>query len=67
MRPRPVDDLDADLAAAVARFPRRITSMGDPAQMMTGPRDAKAGETKAGSYYLKDGELWQFDGTEGKP
>ncbi|MFV0383701.1 Eco57I restriction-modification methylase domain-containing protein, partial [Paracoccus sp. (in: a-proteobacteria)] len=67
VRPRDGADLASDLAAAVARFPRRITSMGDPAQMMTGPRDARSGETKAGSYYMKDGELWQFDGTEGNP
>lgn len=66
VRPREGSDLSADLAAAVARFPRKITSMGDPVQMMKGPRDANSGETKAGSYYLKDGEIWQFDGTEGK-
>ncbi|TRW94932.1 PLxRFG domain-containing protein [Paracoccus sp. M683] len=67
VRAKPEADLATDLAAAVARFPRKITSMGDPQQMMIGPRDAKAGETKAGSYYLKDGDLWQFDGSEGKP
>ena len=67
VRPREGADLAADLAAAVARFPRKVTSMGAPIQMMNGPRDANAAETKAGSYYLKDGELWQFDGTEGKP
>ncbi|MGP9804020.1 PLxRFG domain-containing protein [Paracoccus sp. NSM] len=67
VRPREGANLGRDLQTALASFPENVMSAADPRQMMDGPRDATSAETKTGSYYLKDGELWQFDGREGKP
>lgn len=67
VRPREGSNLARDLRTALESFPERIMGKPDARQMMTGPRDATSQETKTGSYYIKDGELWQFDGREGKP
>ena len=67
VRPREGADLGRDLRAALSSFPSNIMSAPSALSMMDGPRDATSGETKTGAYYMKDGQLWQFNGVEGKP
>jgi N12 class adenine-specific DNA methylase len=54
-------------AAAVRRLPANVMSdqVFDPTSAPE-PVDAESGQTKAGSFYLRDGELWQYDGAVGR-
>jgi N12 class adenine-specific DNA methylase len=65
VRPRPGSDFKADLEAAVAKFPRDIMSEATPADQL-GALDVGTPETKTGSFYIKDGEVYQFDGRTGQ-
>ncbi|WP_223814436.1 PLxRFG domain-containing protein [Roseicitreum antarcticum] len=64
VRPKPGADLRADLSRAAQAFPRDIMSVATPSAEL-GAIDAASPETKRGGYYLKDGTLHQFNGTEG--
>ncbi|HNP16076.1 MAG TPA: N-6 DNA methylase, partial [Terrimesophilobacter sp.] len=64
VRPRPGSDLAADLSAAIARFAPGVMSEA-PTSVRMDTRDAATTERKAGSYYVKDGDLYQFDGAAG--
>lgn len=66
VRPRKGSDLRTDLQAALAHFPTGIMSDA-PASVQMDALDADHAETKAGSFYLKDGVLHQFDGNTGRP
>lgn len=64
VRPKPGADLRTDLSEALGRFPEGVMSEATDAVVL-GARDAESAETKSGSFYLKDGALWQFDGRTG--
>ena len=70
VRPRPGADLATDLREAVKRLPENVMSDPSGAQQAgipeAGSADLDAPETKAGGYYIKDGDLYQFDGTKGE-
>lgn len=67
VRPRPDSDLAADLAKVIAEhFPRDVMTEATGAVVLDA-LDTDSTEKKTGSYYLKDGELMQFDGRVGKP
>lgn len=67
VRPKPGSDLAADLAAVLDRFPSDAMSRAAPSAAMGATVDAAAPERKTGAYYVKDGDLWQFDGKQGRP
>lgn len=65
--PRQGENLAEAFAAAAAKLPANV--MTDPAYDPTRPQDEvdpDSGQTKAGSYYIKDGDLWQYDGSVGR-
>jgi|GEM_PF-310513 len=64
VKPLPGSDFKADLIGAVNRFAPNAISEATPAQKLD-VRDGAAPETKTGGYYLKNGELWQFNGRVG--
>ncbi|KAB2922215.1 MAG: PLxRFG domain-containing protein [Dechloromonas sp.] len=64
VRPRPGSDLATDLAEAITRFASGVMSEA-PASIRMDARDTATTERKAGSYYMKDGDLYQFDGAAG--
>ncbi|MDO5642790.1 MAG: hypothetical protein Q4G26_10460, partial [Paracoccus sp. (in: a-proteobacteria)] len=66
VRPRHGSDLATDLGQALRSLPRNVMSDATDAKMVEAPRDALSSETKTGAYYLRDGQLWQFDGREGR-
>lgn len=65
VRPKPDSDLRKDLQAILTKFPTNIMSE-PPASVALDALDAEHAETKPGSFYLKDGELYQFDGNTGR-
>lgn len=64
----PGGNLEADLAKALDALPKDIY---EPATSPDAPvnieRDFSGPETKDGSYYLKDGKLWQYENGVGRP
>ncbi|MDO5642859.1 MAG: hypothetical protein Q4G26_10820, partial [Paracoccus sp. (in: a-proteobacteria)] len=64
VRARPGADLRADLLGALTRFPTNVMTE-PPASVKLDALDAEHAETKPGSFYLKDGDLYQFDGNTG--
>lgn len=67
VRPRPESDLEADLQHAVADgFPKGVMSEARATTDLDA-LDTDSAEKKTGSYYIKDGELFQFDGRTGHP
>ncbi|GGE24354.1 Adenine-specific DNA methylase, N12 class [Gemmobacter megaterium] len=65
VRPRPNADLRADLKSVLSQFPSNIMS-APPESVKLDALDADHAETKPGSFYLKDGALWLFDGNTGR-
>ena len=65
VRPKPGSDLAADLSAALDRFAPAVMTKAAPSVAMGASVDTTAPERKTGAYYVKDGELWQFDGRKG--
>jgi N12 class adenine-specific DNA methylase len=65
--PRPGQNLAEDFADAVKKLPADV--MTDANFDPTAAQDAvdpESGQTKAGSFYIKNGALWQFDGNVGR-
>ncbi|WP_299671647.1 PLxRFG domain-containing protein [uncultured Roseobacter sp.] len=63
--PKPDSDLRADLQAAIASLPSNVMTEATQAQKLEAV-DGEADETKAGGYYLKGDDLYQFDGNTGR-
>lgn len=67
VRPLPGADLAGDLRRVVAdKFPSNIMDEA-PAAVKLDALDTDSAEKKTGSYYIKDGELYQYDGRAGNP
>ena len=65
--PNEGESLRDAFSAAIAKLPADV--MTDPAYDPTKPQEAvdpESGQTKVGSFYVRDGELWQFDGSVGR-
>lgn len=60
-------DLTADLKEAVARLPKDIMDPPPQHDNEKALADLEAAETKDGSFYLKDGKLYQYSGGKGVP
>ncbi len=65
VRPRPGADLRADLAEAIEHFPTAIMSAAQ-ASVSLDALDVEHAQKKSGSYYMNDGDLYQFDGNVGR-
>ncbi|MBV7408773.1 PLxRFG domain-containing protein [Maritimibacter sp. DP1N21-5] len=64
VRALPGADIRKQIAEVIERFPSQIMSERTAEQKLDA-RDGSATETKTGGYYIKDGQLWQFDGNAG--
>ncbi|MEM8791020.1 MAG: LPD38 domain-containing protein [Pseudomonadota bacterium] len=66
VRPREGQDLEYDLTTAIANLGSDVL-VGRTAETDAAEVDAASQERKAGTFYLKDRKLYQFDGRQGKP
>lgn len=67
VRPRPGDDLPTLLAETLERLPEKVYVPPARGEARAEVVDLDAPETKEGSYYVRDGELWQFRDGRGQP
>lgn len=66
VRPLEGHDLEKDLAAAIDRLPQNVM-VERPSAEEQRIRDFDSGQTKDGSFYMKDGRLMQYRGGVGEP
>lgn len=65
--PNEGENIGEAFAAAVKRLPADVITEAnyDPTKVQE-EVDPDSGQTKAGSYYVRDGALWQYDGSVGR-